>query len=68
MLENAQALYDWLEKGAYFYVCGDASRMAKDVDKALHQVIEMAGAKSPEEAAIYVDELKKARRYLKDVY
>ena len=40
MLENAAELYDWLENGAIFYVCGDASRMAKDVDTALHQIVE----------------------------
>ena len=68
MLEQAEELYAWLEQGAYFYVCGDASRMAKDVDSALHQVVEKAGGKSPEEAAAYVDELKKSKRYRKDVY
>ena len=68
MLEQASELYSWLEAGAYFYVCGDASRMAKDVDTALHQVAEKAGGKSPEEAAAYVEELKKSKRYRKDVY
>ncbi len=68
MLEQASELYSWLEAGAYFYVCGDASRMAKDVDTALHQVAEKAGGKSPEEAAAYVEELKKLKRYRKDVY
>lgn len=68
MLENAADLWKWLEDGAYFYVCGDASRMAKDVDEALHKVIEEAGGKSSEEAAAYVAELKKAKRYRKDVY
>jgi sulfite reductase (NADPH) flavoprotein alpha-component len=68
MLEAAEELYSWLEQGAYFYICGDASRMAKDVDTALHQVVEKAGGKSPEEAAAYVEELKKSKRYRKDVY
>jgi sulfite reductase (NADPH) flavoprotein alpha-component len=68
MLEAAEELYSWLEQGAYFYICGDASRMAKDVDAALHQVVEKAGGKSPEEAAAYVEELKKSKRYRKDVY
>jgi len=68
MLEAAQELFEWLEHGAYFYICGDASRMAKDVDAALHKVVEMAGGKSPEEAAAYVEELKKSKRYRKDVY
>jgi sulfite reductase (NADPH) flavoprotein alpha-component len=68
MLEAAEELYSWLEQGAYFYICGDASRMAKDVDAALHQVVEKAGGKSSEEAAAYVEELKKSKRYRKDVY
>jgi sulfite reductase (NADPH) flavoprotein alpha-component len=68
MLDAAEELYGWLEQGAYFYICGDASRMAKDVDAALHQVVEKAGGKSPEEAAAYVEELKKSKRYRKDVY
>ena len=68
MLEEAEELFAWLEQGGYFYICGDASRMAKDVDTALHQVVEKAGGKSPEEAAAYVEELKKSKRYRKDVY
>ena len=68
MLENAAELYQWLEAGAHFYVCGDASRMAKDVDVALHKIVETAGGKTPEEAAAYVDALKKAKRYKRDVY
>ncbi|MBI2497271.1 MAG: sulfite reductase subunit alpha, partial [Opitutae bacterium] len=68
MLENAAGLFAWLEAGAHFYVCGAASRMAKDVDAALHQVIETAGGKSPEAAAAYVQALKTAKRYQRDVY
>ena len=68
MLENADELWRWLEAGAHFYVCGDAQRMAKDVDAALHKVIETAGGKSPEKAAQYVEALKKAKRYKRDVY
>ena len=68
MLENAAELYQWLEEGAHFYVCGDASRMAKDVDAALHKIVETAGGKTPEEAAAYVEALKKAKRYKRDVY
>lgn len=68
MLENAKELYAWLEEGAYFYVCGDAERMANDVDAALHKVIEQAGGKSSTEAAEYVENLKKAKRYRRDVY
>ena len=68
ILEAAEELYDWFENGAYFYICGDASRMAKDVDAALHQVVEKAGGKTPEQAVEYIDALKKAKRYRKDVY
>lgn len=68
MLENAAELWVWLEQGAHFYVCGDASRMAKDVDAALHQVVEQAGGKTPVEAAAYVQALKAAKRYQRDVY
>jgi sulfite reductase (NADPH) flavoprotein alpha-component len=68
MLEHAAELYDWLENGAIFYVCGDASRMAKDVDTALHQIVEKVGSKSTEQAKEYVDALKKEKRYRKDVY
>ncbi len=68
MLENAKDLYEWLENGAIFYVCGDAQRMAKDVDLALHQIVEQAGGKTPEQAKEYVDALKKEKRYRKDVY
>jgi len=68
MLEAADELYAWLEAGGCFYVCGDASRMAKDVDAALHKVVEAAGKKSPEEAAAYVQVLKTAKRYQRDVY
>lgn len=68
MLEQGAELFAWLEQGAYFYVCGDASRMAKDVDKALYQVITQFGGMSSERAADYVDQLKKEKRYLRDVY
>jgi sulfite reductase (NADPH) flavoprotein alpha-component len=68
MFEQAGELYDWLENGAIFYVCGDAARMAKDVDTALHQIVEKVGGKSTEQAKEYVDALKKEKRYRKDVY
>lgn len=68
MVEHAAELYAWLESGAHFYVCGDASRMAKDVDVALHTVIERAGGKTAAQAAEYVQALKVAKRYCRDVY
>ena len=68
MRENAAELWAWLESGAHFYVCGDGARMAKDVDTELHRIVETAGGKSPEEAAAYVEAMKKEKRYKKDVY
>jgi sulfite reductase (NADPH) flavoprotein alpha-component len=68
MLENAGELWAWLQEGGHFYVCGDASRMAKDVDAALHKVVESAGGKNPEEAKAYVAALKSEKRYQRDVY
>lgn len=68
MLENSAELYAWLEQGAIFYVCGDASRMAVDVDKALHTIIEKEGGKTAEEAVAYMAALKEAKRYRRDVY
>ncbi|PIE43707.1 MAG: sulfite reductase subunit alpha [Gammaproteobacteria bacterium] len=68
MLEKGAEFYAWLEKGAYFYICGDAYRMAKDVDAALHQLIEQHGNKSADEAIEYVNALKKQKRYVRDVY
>ena len=68
MIEHGAELYRWLEDGAHFYVCGDASRMAKDVDAALHQVIEQHGAKSTDDAKSYVAAMKESKRYARDVY
>ena len=68
MLENAPELWSWLEAGAHFYVCGDASRMAKDVDAALHHIIETVGGKSGDDAKAYVAKLKTEKRYQRDVY
>ena len=68
MLESAAELWAWLETGAHFYVCGDASRMAKDVDAALHKIAETVGGKSADEAKAYVAKLKSDKRYQRDVY
>jgi sulfite reductase (NADPH) flavoprotein alpha-component len=68
MKENAKELWAWLQEGAHFYVCGDGARMAKDVDTELHRIAEAEGGKSPEEAAAYVESLKKEKRSKKDVY
>ena len=56
------------KEGAVFYVCGDARRMAKDVDAALHGIAETTGGLTPEAARVYVEGLKKAGRYHRDVY
>lgn len=68
MLEAAAELWAWLEDGAHFYVCGDASRMAKDVDAALHTIAATAGGLSADAAKAYVDKLKFEKRYQRDVY
>lgn len=68
MRENAAELWAWLQGGAYFYVCGDAKRMAKDVDAALHEIIAQQGGMDAAGAADYVKQLKKEKRYQRDVY
>lgn len=68
MQENVAELYDWLERGAYFYVCGDASRMAKDVENALLDVIAKGSNGTLENAAEYLAAMKKQKRYQRDVY
>ena len=68
MLEAAGELWSWLEAGAHFYVCGDASRMARDVDTALHQLAMTSGGLSAEAAAEYIVKLKTDKRYQRDVY
>ena len=68
LLENGEELYQWLEQGAHFYVCGDANRMAKDVEDALISIVEQHGKKSREQAQQYVTDLRRAKRYQKDVY
>ncbi|MEM0986560.1 MAG: sulfite reductase flavoprotein subunit alpha [Pseudomonadota bacterium] len=68
MRENSKALFGWLEDGGYFYVCGDATRMAKDVDAALLEIVAQEGGLSEDGALDYVAILKKEKRYLRDVY
>lgn len=68
MLEHGEELYQWLENGAHFYVCGDASKMAKDVNDALIEIVKTHGNKDQKAAEVYVNELRKAKRYQKDVY
>ena len=68
MLENAARLWEWLENGAHIYVCGDAKRMAKDVDAALLQIVREQGGISEEAAQAFVNQLKSEKRYQRDVY
>ncbi|WP_299804174.1 assimilatory sulfite reductase (NADPH) flavoprotein subunit [uncultured Shewanella sp.] len=66
--EQGEALWQWLESGAHFYICGDAERMAKDVHQALLDVVVKHGNKTQEQAAEYLEDLRAAKRYQKDVY
>ena len=68
MRENAAELWAWLQGGAHFYVCGDAKRMAKDVDAALQSIVAEQGGLAPAQAADFVKQLKKDGRYQRDVY
>ena len=68
LLENADDIFAWLERGAHIYVCGDMSRMAKDVEAALLSIIATKGQISEEQATEYLKDLRNAKRYQKDVY
>lgn len=68
MREKAADLWAWLEEGAHVYVCGDAKRMALDVDHALHEIVAAQGGLGPDGAKDYVKALSKAGRYQRDVY
>lgn len=68
LLEKGAEVYQWLKEGAYFYVCGDAKRMAKDVEAALLTILTEHGHMSAEEAKQYLKSLRKENRYLRDVY
>ncbi|WP_460418386.1 molybdopterin-dependent oxidoreductase [Pseudomonas sp. microsymbiont 2] len=68
MREQGAELWRWLEAGAYVYVCGDAQRMARDVDAALRRLVAEQGGMSDEAAAAYVEALGRDKRYRRDVY
>ena len=68
MLEEGAAIWQWLQQGAYVCVCGDASRMAKDVDAALKKIVQVHGKMTAGAATLYVSGMSKDRRYLRDVY
>jgi len=68
MLENSAKLYQWLQQGAIVYVCGDAKRMAADVDEALHDIVMNEGGKNKSSAEAYIEQLRQSKHYLLDVY
>ncbi|GAB5379990.1 MAG: assimilatory sulfite reductase (NADPH) flavoprotein subunit [Aliiglaciecola sp.] len=68
LLEQGKEVYQWLEQGAHFYVCGDATHMAKDVHDALKTIVQQHGGKSAEEAESYLTDMRRNKRYQKDVY
>lgn len=68
MQRNSAELFTWLEEGAYLYVCGDADRMAKDVNRTLHEIVASAGGLDEAAAHAYVNDLIKSHRYVRDVY
>ena len=68
MMQQARTLWSWLQDGAFVYVCGDGSHMAKDVDKTLHRIAEQQGGMSQDNAETYIHTIKEQHRYQKDVY
>jgi sulfite reductase (NADPH) flavoprotein alpha-component len=68
MRDQAKDIWAWLEEGAEFFVCGDKERMAADVDRELHQIAETAGGRTPDQAREYVEDLRRTKRYKRDVY
>lgn len=68
MMEHGQEIYEWLQEGAHFYVCGDAKQMARDVEAALLHIVQNFGQKDETQAKAYLKELRSQKRYLKDVY
>jgi sulfite reductase (NADPH) flavoprotein alpha-component len=68
LLEHAEEIYKWLEQGAVIYVCGDEKHMAADVNRTLQQIVAEQGARSAEQAAEYIAQLKTEKRYQRDVY
>jgi sulfite reductase (NADPH) flavoprotein alpha-component len=68
MLEQSKELFQWLEEGAYFYICGDEKHMAHDVHNTLIEIIEKEGNMSREKAEEYIAEMQQQKRYQRDVY
>ena len=68
LLERKKEVWQWIQEGAYLFVCGDASKMAKDVDQALQHIAQEEGKLDPLAARAYFKEMRKEKRYLRDVY
>ncbi len=68
LIEHGAEVFQWLEEGAHFYVCGDAEKMAKDVDAALHHIVSRYGQRNEQQTKEYLRQLKQQKRYLRDVY
>lgn len=68
MVHHSSDIWNWLQEGAYFYICGDAEKMAKGVEATLQQIVCHEGKMSPDEAKAYIKQLRKSGRYLADIY
>lgn len=68
LLAHGEEIYQWIMEGAYIYVCGDASRMAKDVEATLQEIIRIHGKKDESDARAFIKKLRIEKRYLRDVY
>ena len=68
MLESGAAIWEWINRGAYFYVCGDAQYMAKDVDAALHTIAQKHGGLSEDDSVLFFKQMKRDKRYQRDIY
>ena len=68
MLEHSKELFEWLEQGAFVYICGDEKNMAHDVHNTLIEIIEKEGSMSREEAEEYLADMQQQKRYQRDVY
>lgn len=68
MLEKRKEFYQWLEEGAVVYVCGDEKHMARDVHQTILTILEKEGGLTSEQAAVYLDQMRKQKRYQRDVY
>jgi sulfite reductase (NADPH) flavoprotein alpha-component len=68
LLENQKEIFEWIDNGAHFYLCGDMKNMAKDVNKTLLEIIQLQGGINEEQARKYLKNLKKEKRFQMDVY